>query len=52
MLQAGPIPFPEEANRMVRGHGPGPKPVRLPPRFLESRQGVVSRDAEPVVGGG
>lgn len=48
----GSIPFPEEANRMVRGHSHGPKPVRLPHGFLESRQGAVDRDAEQVVSGG
>jgi len=47
------IPFPVDAHRMVRGHGHGPRPVRLPRDFLESRRGDrLGRDAEQVVSGG
>ena len=47
------IPFPPEANTMVRGHSHGPRPVRLPRGFLESREGEsVPRLAEQVVSGG
>ena len=49
----GSVPFPQEANRMVRGHSHGPRPVRLPHGFLESREGLrVGRQAELVVSGG
>ena len=47
------IPFPEEANQMVRGHSQGPKPVRLPRGFLTDRHGDrLGREAEEVVSGG
>ena len=47
------VPFPEEANRMVRGHSHGPRPVRLPHGFLDHRQGDhLGREAEQVVSGG
>ena len=47
------IPFPEEANRMVRGHSHGPRPVRLPHGFLDHREGDrLGREAEQVVSGG
>ncbi len=47
------IVFPEEANRMVRGHSHGPRPVRLPHNFLDSRDGDrLGREAEQVVSGG
>jgi nifR3 family TIM-barrel protein len=47
------IPFPEEANRMVRGHSHGPRPVRLPHGFLDHHQGDrLGREAEEVVSGG
>jgi nifR3 family TIM-barrel protein len=47
------IPFPEEANRMVRGHSHGPRPVRLPHGFLDHREGDrLGRDAEQVISGG
>jgi nifR3 family TIM-barrel protein len=47
------LPFPEEANRMVRGHSHGPRPVRLPHGFLDHRQGDhLGREAEQVVSGG
>ncbi len=47
------IPFPEEANRMVRGHSHGPRSVRLPVGYLEHRQGdQVAREADQVVSGG
>lgn len=46
-------PFPPEANTMVRGHSHGPRPVRLPHGFLQSRQGkTLPRLAEQVVSGG
>lgn len=32
-------PFPEHARRLPRGHTYGPRPVRLPDRFLETRVG-------------
>jgi nifR3 family TIM-barrel protein len=47
------IPFPEEANRMVRGHSHGPRPVRLPHGFLDHRDGDrLGREAEQVISGG
>lgn len=47
------IPFPEEANRMVRGHSHGPRPVRLPHGFLDHREGDrLGREAEQVISGG
>lgn len=47
------VPFPEEANRMVRGHSHGPKPVRLPHGFLSDRSGdELGREAEEVISGG
>ena len=47
------IPYPEEAHTMVRGHSHGPRPVRLPHGFLETRDGdTLARDAEQVVSGG
>ena len=47
------VPFPDDAHRMVRGHSHGPRPVRLPHRFLETRNGEsVGRDAERAVSGG
>ena len=47
------VPFPEEANTMVRGHSQGPRPVRLPHGFLSDRDASeVGRDAEQVVSGG
>ena len=47
------IPFPEEANTMVRGHSHGPRPVRLPDGYLQDREGAgLSREAEQVVSGG
>lgn len=47
------LPFPEEANRMVRGHSHGPRPVRLPHGFLDHRRGDrLGREAEQVVSGG
>ncbi len=39
-------PFPEEARRIARGHTNGPKPVRLPPGWLEQAD-----DATPPAGG-
>ncbi len=46
-------PFPEGADRMVRGHSAGPRPVRLPHGFLEHRDGLmVGRAAEEVISGG
>jgi len=47
------LPFPVEANRMVRGHSHGPRPVRLPHGFLDHREGDrLGRDAEQVISGG
>lgn len=47
------IPYPEEAATMVRGHSQGPRPVRLPHGFLESREtGVLPVAAEEAVSGG
>jgi nifR3 family TIM-barrel protein len=47
------LPFPEEANRMVRGHSHGPRPVHLPHGFLDHRRGDrLGREAEQVVSGG
>lgn len=47
------IPFPPEAHRMVRGHSHGPRPVRLPHGFLDTREGdQVGRGAEQAVSGG
>ncbi|HET9204306.1 MAG TPA: tRNA dihydrouridine synthase DusB [Acidimicrobiia bacterium] len=47
------IPFPEEANHMVRGHSHGPRPVRLPHGFLDHREGDrLGAEAEQVVSGG
>ncbi len=49
----GDIPFPEEANHMVRGHSHGPRPVRLPHGFLDDREGQrLGSAAEEVVSGG
>jgi nifR3 family TIM-barrel protein len=47
------IAFPVEANRMVRGHSHGPRPVRLPHGFLDHREGDrLGREAEQVISGG
>ena len=47
------IPFPEEANHMIRGHSHGPRPVKLPHGFLDHRDGDrLGREAEQVVSGG
>ncbi len=47
------ISFPEEAHRMVRGHSHGPRPVRLPQGFLETRTAhSLDRGAEQVISGG
>lgn len=47
------IPYPEEANRMIRGHSHGPRAVRLPHGFLETRDGdTLGREADQVVSGG
>jgi len=47
------IPFPEEAHRMVRGHSHGPRPVRLPHGFLDTRSAAsLARESEQVVSGG
>jgi len=47
------IPFPVEANQMVRGHSHGPRPVRLPHGFLDHREGDrLGREAEQVISGG
>jgi nifR3 family TIM-barrel protein len=47
------IEFPPAANEMVRGHSQGPRAVRLPSGFLESREsGSLPEEAESVVSGG
>jgi nifR3 family TIM-barrel protein len=47
------VPFPAGADRMVRGHSHGPRPVRLPHGFLDDRVGDrLEREAEQVVSGG
>jgi len=47
------LPFPEEANHMVRGHSHGPRPVRLPHDFLTDRStNRLAPEAEQVVSGG
>lgn len=47
------IPFPEEANRMVRGHSLGPRAVRLPRGFLDDRSSVdLPVEAAKAVSGG
>jgi len=47
------IPFPNQANQMVRGHSHGPRPVRLPHGFLDHRDGDrLGREAEDVISGG
>ena len=49
----GDVPFPDEANRMVRGHSHGPRSVKLPHGFLDDRDGDrLGREAEQVVSGG
>lgn len=47
------VPYPDDAHRMVRGHSHGPRPVRLPHNFLDSRRAdALEREAEQVVSGG
>jgi len=47
------VPFPAGADRMVRGHSHGPRPVRLPHGFLDDRAGDrLQREADQVVSGG
>lgn len=47
------VPFPEEANHMVRGHSHGPRPVRLPHGFLTDRSTPhLAPEADQVVSGG
>lgn len=47
------IPFPPEAATMVRGHSGGPRSVRLPHGFLDSRESEgLEREAELVISGG
>src|SRR5690606_1158369 len=47
------ILFPEEAARMVRGHSTGPRGVKLPYGYLESRlTDGLDREADLVVSGG
>ncbi len=47
------VPFPEEANHMVRGHSHGPRPVRLPHGFLSDRSAHhLAPESEQVVSGG
>lgn len=47
-------PFPAEAARMVRGHSHGPRPVKLPYGYLDSRavEGPLPREASLAVSGG
>jgi nifR3 family TIM-barrel protein len=47
------LPYPDEAAGMVRGHSQGPRPVRLPQGFLETRDsdGLPTEAEEPVSGG-
>jgi nifR3 family TIM-barrel protein len=47
------IPFPPEAARMVRGHAGGPRKVRLPAGYLDTREAEsLDPEAELVVSGG
>lgn len=47
------VPFPEGAQRMVRGHSHGPRPVRLPTGFLRDRgAGELAPEAAEAVSGG
>jgi hypothetical protein len=47
------VPYPEDAHRMVRGHTHGPRSVRLPHNFLDTRGGTaLGREAEEAVSGG
>ncbi len=47
------IPFPPEAARMVRGHAGGPRKVKLPTGYLDSREiDRLDPEAELVVSGG
>src|SRR5690606_3786674 len=47
------LPFPPEAARMVRGHSGGPRPVKLPHGYLDSRESPgLSPHADLVVSGG
>ena len=49
-----PLEMPPEAMTMRRGHTHGPKPVRLPHGWLETREhrAPLSREADAVVSGG
>lgn len=47
------IPFPDEANRMVRGHSGGARQVKLPAGYLDSRETAgLDREADLVISGG
>jgi nifR3 family TIM-barrel protein len=47
------VPYPEEAERMVRGHSHGPRAVRLPRGFLDDRESDgMGREADEAVSGG
>lgn len=47
------IAYPIDAERLVRGHSHGPRAVRLPRGFLDSREGdALGRDADEVISGG
>ena len=47
------LPFPEDARRTKRGHTNGPRPVRLPPGWLESIDDPTPPEgAEVLVSGG
>lgn len=47
------VPFPAAANRMVRGHSGGPRPVRLPYGYLDDRAiERLPQEADLVISGG
>lgn len=47
------LPFPAAAHRMVRGHAGGPRRVKLPQGYLDSRHTeALDRDADLAVSGG
>ncbi len=49
----GTVPFPEEANHMVRGHSSGPRSVKVPHGWYDTRTvGELDARAEVVVSGG
>ncbi|MPZ51772.1 MAG: tRNA dihydrouridine synthase DusB [Acidimicrobiia bacterium] len=47
------VPFPVEANRMVRGHSSGPRPAKVPQGWYDTRTvSALDARAEAVVSGG